>query len=162
MWWALLLLLAVLLFGFVLIFGPPFVPTLRSQIVTALDVLDLQPGQKLLELGSGDGRVAKAAAQRGLWVVGIELNPLLVLISRLRTWRYRHQVRIIWGDYFRVRWPEADAIFTFMIPRQMATLDRKIKNWHQKKVYLASYAFHIPGKEPVRKKNGILLYEYKK
>jgi hypothetical protein len=151
----------VLLFGTVLIFGPPYLPTRRRFSAVALDLLALKPGQTLLELGSGDGRVALAAAKRGLNVVGIELNPLLVVISRILLWRYRKQVKIIWGSYFRVTWPKADGIFTFMIPRQMAELDRRITGWHTKSIRLASFGFAVPGKKPATIRDGVFLYEYK-
>ncbi len=151
----------VLVFGAVVVVGPPFVPTLSKQITTALDMLDLKKGQTLLELGSGDGRVMKAAAERGLHVVGVELNPFLVIISRLRCWRYRRQVTVIWDDLWKARWPQADGIFTFMLQRQMTRLDRKIVVWQTKPVKLASFAFHIPDRAPKAKYNGIFLYEYK-
>lgn len=156
------ILVLILVFGLVVFVGPPYLPTMRQQSQTALDLLALKPGQTLLELGSGDGRIARLAAQRGLIVIGIELNPLLVLISRLYTWRYRKQVRIIWGNYFFVSWPPADGIFTFMIQRQMAELDRRIKKWHQNgPVRLASVAFHIPAKKPTTQQAGVFLYEYR-
>lgn len=151
----------ILVFGAVLVVGPPFVPTLNKQITTALDLLDLQKGQTLLELGSGDGRVMKAAAERGLKVVGVELNPFLVVISRLRCWRYRKQVTVIWDDLWKAHWPQADGIFTFMLQRQMTRLDRKIANWQTRPVKLASFAFYIPDRAPKSKYNGIFLYEYK-
>lgn len=152
----------VLLFGVVLFFGPPYLPSRRRHIQTALDLLDLQSGQTMLELGSGDGRVMAAAARRGLNVVGIELNPLLVIFSWLRLRRYRKQVRVIWGGYFSAEWPPADGIFTFMIQRQMERLDRTVEAWRTgRPVKLASVAFQIPGKKPARHKNGVLLYDYK-
>lgn len=151
----------ILIFGMVVFFGPPYLPTLHTQTEVALDLLALNSGQTLLELGSGDGRVVRAAAARGLNVVGVELNPLLVIISRLVTWRYRRRVHIIWGSYWRVKWPHADGIFTFMIGRQMATLDRHIEAWHTKPVRLASFAFAIPNKRPIQERQGILLYLYK-
>lgn len=159
---ALVILLTLsLLFGFVVFFGPPYVPTMRRNLDAALDLLDLKPGQTMLELGSGDGRVLVAAAKRGINVVGIELSPLLFVFSWLRTRRYRKQVRIIWGNYFLVQWPPADAIFTFMIPRHMAKLDKKIERWRGKKpVRLASFAFKVPGKKPVAIKNAVFLYDY--
>lgn len=160
-WLLLAVILCVLLFGFVVAFGPPYLPTRRKHTEAALDLLELKAGQTMLELGSGDGRVMLAAAKRGWRVVGIELNPLLVFISRLYTWRYRRSVRIIWGSYFTVRWPKADAIFTFMIPRHMAKLDRHITAWHTQPVKLASFAFRIPNKKPVAKKDGVFLYEYR-
>ena len=162
MWLLLVLGIIILVFGAVLIVGPPYVPTLGKQVDTALDLLNLKPGQTLLELGSGDGKVMRAAAQRGLNVVGIEFNPFLVVISRIRCWRYRNQVRVIWGDLWRTRWPQADGIFAFMIQRQMARLDQRITAWHEKPVKLASFAFHIPERPPKSKYNGIFLYEYPK
>lgn len=150
----------IIVFGAVVIVGPPFVPTLNKQIATALDLLDLKPGQTLLELGSGDGRVMKAAAARGLKVVGVELNPFLVIISRLRCWRYRKQVTVIWDDLWKAKWPQADGIFTFMLQRQMVKLDKRITAWHKRPLKLASFAFYIPDKPPVSKFNGIFLYEY--
>lgn len=150
------------LIGFVVFFGPPYLPTLRRNAEAAMDLLDLKPGETMLELGSGDGRVMVAAAKRGANVVGIELSPLLVVVSWLRTRRYRKQVRIIWGNFFAVKWPPAEAIFTFMIPRQMDKLDKQIGRWHgEKPVRLASFAFSIPGKKPSTVKNGVFLYYYK-
>ncbi|MBX6334047.1 class I SAM-dependent methyltransferase [Candidatus Saccharibacteria bacterium] len=153
---------AILLLGFVVFFGPPYLPTLRRNIDSAFELLDLRPGQTLLDLGSGDGRVLIAAARRGINAVGIELSPVLFVLSWLRTRRYRKHVRIIWGNYFTVKWPPADAVFTFMIPRQMARLDQAIEAWRSKKpVRLASFAFVIPGKEPSAQKDGVFFYEYK-
>lgn len=160
-WLFLMVLAGVILFGVVVLFGPPYLPTKRRQIETALDLLALKPGQTLLELGSGDGRVMRAAAQRGLKVVGIEINPLLVLLSWLWLWRFQGQVRVIWGGYFTAKWPQADGIFTFMIQRQMKRLDGHIESWRgSRPLKLASVAFHIPGKKPARHKNGVFLYDY--
>jgi hypothetical protein len=160
---ALLIVLAVVLsLGFVVFFGPPYLPTKRRNMDTALDMLQLQAGETMLELGSGDGRVLVAAAKRGIKVVGIELSPLLVIVSWLRTRRYRKQVRIIWGNYFVVSWPPAEAIFTFMIPRQMPRLDTRIERWRQgRSVRLSSFAFSIPGKKPAVVRDGVFLYLYK-
>ena len=39
-------------------------------------------GLRLVDFGSGDGRLVKAAASRGMSAVGYELNPYLVCWSR--------------------------------------------------------------------------------
>ena len=154
------LIFVVLCFGVVVAVGPPYVPTLTRQIETALDLLDLQPGQTLLELGAGDGRVLVAAARRGLKVVGYELNPLLALIAWLRTRRFRKQVTVVWGSYWQA-WPPADGIFTFMLPRYMSRLDRTIVARRTGQLRLATFAFVIPNKKPVRKRHGVFLYDYR-
>lgn len=147
-------------FAGVLLVGAPYLPTLRSQTETALDLLDLRPGQTLLELGSGDGRVLIAAAQRGWQVVGIELNLLLVIISWLRTRRYRRQIKIVWGDFWRTPWPTADGVFVFLLRKYMPKLDSRLRQTGQP-VRLVSFAFAIPGREPDEQKNNVLLYRYK-
>lgn len=151
----------VLVFGAVIFFGAPYLPTLNSQAQTALDMLGLKPDQTLLELGSGDGRVARLAAKRGVNVIGYELNPILVIVSKAVTWRYRKRVKIIWGNYWSREWPKADAIFVFLIDRYMRKLNKKIGQYPHRPIKLASCAFKIPGKKPARQKNGILLYIYK-
>lgn len=151
-------------FGLPALFGPPYVPTLRLNMQTALDLLDLKRGQTLLELGSGDGRILIAGAKRGLNVVGIELSLLLVIISWFRTRRYRKQVKIIWGNYFYTNWPPADGVFSFMIQYQMKRLDTAItrwQQWHKRPVHFASFAFEIPDKKPIAEREAVFLYEYK-
>ncbi len=117
----------------------------------------MQPGQTLLELGSGDGKVVLVAARAGLQVVGIELNPFLVLVSRLRTWRYRKQVRIIWGDFWRVDWPECDGVFAFLLGRFMTKLDQRMTVLQKP---LVSFAFQVPGREADVERSGVFLYRY--
>lgn len=158
--WLIIALILLACFGGVLLFGAPYLPTLRPQIKTALEMADLKPGQTLIELGSGDGRVLIAAARQGLNVVGYELNPLLVMISWLRTRRYRRHVRIIWGDFWQKDWPEAEAVFTFLLPRYMSKLDKKVIQFYNRPVKLVSFAFKIPGKTLARQKDGVFLYLY--
>jgi len=148
------------LFGFVLMFGAPYLPTMKKQTAAALDLLSLKPGQILLELGSGDGSVMRTAAARGYQVIGYELNPFLVVVSHMVTWRYRKQVRIIWANYWRQSWPEADGIFVFLLPRYMAKLNKKIVRYKYQPVRLASVAFPIPKKKISKEKQGVFLYEY--
>ncbi len=161
-WVALLIIVILGCFSFVLLFGAPYLPTLKPQVTAALDMLNLQPGQTLLELGCGDGIVVLAAAQRGLKVVGYELNPLVAFIAWLRTWRYHKngQVKIVWGNFWRQTWPPADGIFTFLLQKYTAQLDTKITQYPYRPVKLVSFAFSIVGRKPSRNERGLYLYEY--
>lgn len=160
---ALWIILAVIVvsFGGVLAFGAPYLPTLKSQAETALDLAELSPGRILLELGSGDGRVALAAARRGYKVVGYELNLLLVLVSRLITWRYRELVTIHWSNFLSADWPPADVIFVFGLDRLMSKINSKIELETKKPTRLISYAFRVPGKKPTKSSNGLFVYDYR-
>lgn len=149
-------------FTFVVFFGAPFLPTLTPQVKHALDMIDLKSGQTLLELGSGNGKVMIAAAERGIRVIGYELNPVLVVYSWLRTRRYRKLVSIRWANFWKVKLPEADGIFVFLLQPYMKKLDKKIVQECSKSVKLVSFAFYIPDKEPFKEEDGMYLYTYAK
>jgi precorrin-6B methylase 2 len=155
------LLVIILCFGFVLLFGAPYLPILTKQMDIALNMANLQPGQRLLELGCGDGKVLVAAAKRGVRVVGFELNPLLVIVCKIRTWRYRKLVRVYWANFWTRDWPATDVIFIFGLQRIMKKLDTKVIQYNHKPVKLVSFAFEIPGNKPTQKRSGVFRYEYK-
>lgn len=149
----------VICFGFVVLFGAPYLPTHTAQTETALDLLALKKGQTLLELGAGDGKVTLAALSRGLNVVAIEFNPLLCIIIWLRTRKYRGRVKILCGNFWTLRWPNADGIYVFLLDRYMKKLDSRIAKRYDR-IRLASYVFQIPGKKPLKQKEGVFLYVY--
>lgn len=159
-WLSAILLVVVLCFGVVLLFGAPYVPTLKPQVRTALELANLKPGETLLELGCGDGKVLIAAAQVGVKTIGYELNPLLALVAWLRVRRFKGEARVVWGNFWGREWPEAEGIFTFLLPRYMERLDKKVIQYKHKPVKLVSFAFPVPNREPAGQKDGVYLYEY--
>jgi hypothetical protein len=150
----------LLLFGLVIFVGAPYLPTMKNQSKAALDLLDLKKGQTLLELGSGDGRVLRAAAKRGLNAVGYELNPILIVVSYMVTFKYRKQVRIKWANYWQVDWSGCDGVYVFLLDKYMLKLDKRLKTTKPRPKKLASFAWKIPGKKISAEKDGVFLYEY--
>lgn len=151
-----------ILFTFVVGFGAPFLPTLKRQVPKALELLDLKPGQTLLELGCGDGRVLIAAAQVGINSIGYELNPILALIAWLRTRKYKGHVIVVWGNYWKKKWPKTDGIFVFLLDPYMEKLNNKIIQDCKSSVKLVSFAFKIPSLKIDRELDGLYLYSYNK
>ncbi len=163
MLWPILWGLAIVVFvafSFVIAFGAPFLPTLKDQVPKALKLINLQPGQTLLELGSGDGRILAAAADKGIYAIGYELNPLLVVYSWLRTRKYGKKVKIIWGNYWTKQLPECDGIFVFLLNPYMEKLDKKIIQDCGKSVKLVSFAFQVQSRKPAKTNGGMYLYKY--
>lgn len=151
----------VVLFSFVLLFGAPYLPTLSTQAEAALDLVDLKPGEHLLELGCGDGKVMIAAAKRGLRVTGYELNPLLAAIAWVRTRRYGKRVKVVCGNFWNIKLPVTEGIFVFLLPKYMSRLDTKIAQESSKPVKLVSFAFKIPNMSITKENQGVFLYRYK-
>jgi 16S rRNA A1518/A1519 N6-dimethyltransferase RsmA/KsgA/DIM1 with predicted DNA glycosylase/AP lyase activity len=165
--------LVIFTFGIVVFFGAPFLPTFDKQAKEALDILDLKKGDKMIELGCGDGRVMLLALERGYKVVGYELNPVLALIAWLRTQKYGSNSKVIWGSFWNKNWPESQGLYVFLHTKFMKRLDKKLAEqvsfWRSNGEYtintnptlkVVSYAFEIPGKRPELKKGALIKYIY--
>ncbi len=83
-----LLLLAVLI-GFIFFaidsfFELPFIPAKKSKVPTIIKLAQIKPGDTVIDLGSGDGRLLFAAAKLGARAIGYELNPYLVTFTKIK------------------------------------------------------------------------------
>ena len=123
-------------------------------------MLDLQPGQTVIDLGSGDGKVLVAAARRGWHGIGYEINPVLYIWAVVRTWPYRSQVSLRLQSYWGASLPDADGIYVFLIDHYMKQLDKKLTQDINSPTSVVSYVFTIPGREPVDERHGLYLYTY--
>lgn len=156
-----IILVIVFAFGFVLMFGAPYLPTTHTQRAAALKLMDLPKGSILLDLGCGDGRMLITAAKQGLFVVGYEINPLLAFVSWLVTRPYRHQVTVVWGNFWKAPLQNADGIYVFLLERYMAKLGAKLeRECTERNVKVVSFAFQIPNKQTAARDKGVFLYEY--
>lgn len=157
--WPLILLLLSLTLGLGAFFGAPYVPTHRRSILQALELLNLNPGELLLDLGAGDGRLLAAAGRRGWRAVGYEINPFWWAISRLATWRWRERVSLKMIDYIKAEWPaETKAIYIFGSKLALLRLARKIQNW-PRPLIVVSHGFTLPGYKSKRQEGAFWLYE---
>src|SRR5437763_1875443 len=68
--------------------GVPFLPTHQRQAELMMDLAGVASGKKVVDLGSGAGRLLFLAAARGAVATGYELNPFLcawtLFVVRLR------------------------------------------------------------------------------
>ena len=143
----LMLFVLLMIFCVVVLWGAPYVPSKPSDVARAFDELyQVGPDDLLVDIGSGDGLVLRAAARRGARAVGYELNPLLVLLSRWLNRRYDGvQVRL--ANYWRITVPSrTTVVYTFGESRDI----EKMANWveHQAtlldhELYFISYGFQL-------------------
>lgn len=157
--------MGVLVFGFVVFFGAPYVPSKRRQIQVALEMLKAGEGKTIVDLGAGDGVFLRAAAATGAEVYGYELNPVLCAIAWLRCLRYRRRVHIRCANFWRVQLPaNTTGVYTFLLTRYMKRLDGKLQSEAtrlKQPLALASFTFAIRGKQAEEVREGVFLYEYK-
>ncbi len=71
----------------------------KLAIPALLDLLDLQDGERLLDVGAGQGVLAPYAARCGANYTGVEISPRLLEIARKR---HRQHGRFLQGDARRL------------------------------------------------------------
>lgn len=153
----------VLLFGFVVFFGAPYVPSKPREVGRAFDNLyRLGPDDLLLDLGSGDGLVLRAAAKRGARAVGFELNPVLVGLARLMS-HGNPRVRSYVANLFTRPFPEATTVvYVFGDQRDIAKILRRIETETTRlgrPLAVMSYGFELPGHHATGSSGAHFLYE---
>lgn len=154
----------VVLFGFVVFRGAPYVPSKPRDIAKAFDELyPLSEKDVLVDIGSGDGIVLRAAARRGARAGGYELNPVLVLISRILS-RGNKKIEVRVADFWRKHFPDdTTVVYTFGDSRdirKMAALIQQEANRLGRELYFISYGFAVPGREAVNKTGVHFLYHF--
>lgn len=159
---AVVLVTFVLLAGVSIIRGAPYVPTHKSQIMLALKMLEKEKVRHIVDVGSGDGRMLIESAKRGIRSTGYEINPILYVVSKLRTRAYRDLITVRLADMWREKLPQdTDAVFVFTMGRYMPRLVKKIKKEGFSKMFLVSYAFELEDLEATKNEGAIFLYEIK-
>ena len=102
-----------------------WVPTPQSLVDKMLDMAKVTPKDRLMDLGSGDGRTVITAAQRGLTAQGIEYNPDLVELSRQNAKRagVADRATFVAQDLFTTDLSQADVITMFLL----STINEKLR-----------------------------------
>ena len=97
----------------------PYYPTPLTIVEKMLDLGGLKAGEKMFDLGSGDGRIVIMAAQKyQADATGIEMQDDLYRqsIQKIRTLGLDKTARIIHGDIFKQDYSTADLITVYLLP----------------------------------------------
>ena len=161
--------------------GAPYLPTFQKSIRFVLDealpaIFSQQKQDKfdsnqptsndrssttIVDLGSGDGRVIIDAARRGYHATGYEINPFLVLFSRLWAWYDQHMAPALfpgkyskwhehgsaffyWMDIWKIKdLHDAHVIFVYGLGPIMDQLSEKLVREARGNVIVVSNVFQI-------------------
>jgi len=95
-----------------------WVPTPGPLVEKMLDLAELTPEDRMVDLGSGDGVLVIAAARRGARARGIEYDARLVEFSkrRAREAGVDKRTRFDQGDIFKTDFSDATVVTTFLLP----------------------------------------------
>jgi len=159
----LILLVGILVFTFLMpIFGlAPYVPTPKKKVKKMLELAGLKPGEKLVDLGLGDGRILIEAAKIGAEAVGYEIDPFLVWLSKkeIKKQGLENKIKIYRKNFWQADLKEADVVTFYGITGIMAKMERKLLKELKPGARVCSYIFPFPKWMPINHDSGIFLYQ---
>ncbi len=112
----------------------PYYPTPESIVQKMLQLGGLKAGEKMFDLGSGDGRIVIMAAEKfHANATGVELDKDLFRQSmdKIQSLKLQRTARIINGDVLQQDYSSADLITVYLLPlsndKVRPILDKQLK-----------------------------------
>lgn len=141
-------------------FGAPFLPSHNKAVEWMLELAQKEHISRMVDLGSGNGKIVIAFAQKGIESHGYEINPFLVWVSR---WRIRRQglesiAYIHQANFWKKDFSSFDLVTVFGMDHFMEELAVKIKKEMPPKSIVLSNAFILPGMNHADKAGTVFKY----
>ena len=130
---------------------PPFITTPPEVVERMLQVAETRADDLVIDLGSGDGRIVIAAAQKfGARGLGIELDPGLVQRSRENAARagVTDRVSFVQGDVLAADISAASVVTVYLLPDLMNRLQPRFLQRLQPGTRIVSHSFTMTGWRP--------------
>lgn len=129
----------------------PYYPTPDSVVQKMLEVGGLKKGEKMFDLGSGDGRIVIMAARKfGADATGVEFDADLHAqsMAKIKSLGLEKTARIIHGDIMQQDYSSADLITVYLLPlsndKVRPLLDKQLK----KGTRIVAHDFEFSGWNP--------------
>jgi predicted RNA methylase len=130
----------------------PYYPTPLTIVERMLDLGQLKAGEKMFDLGSGDGRIVFMAAQKyGADATGVELDSDLVTSSqaKLRQLGLKN-ARIVYGDILKQDYSSANLITVYLLPDSNIKVRPILEAQLKKGTRIVAHDFEVGGWTPVK------------
>ncbi len=141
--------------------GAQFVPTPFDTVRRMLRLANVQPGEAVYDLGSGDGRVLWVATREfGARAVGVEIDPLRFAWTRLaiKLLGLGERVRVLRANLFDADLSGADVVVLYLLPTANSRLAPKLLRELRPGARVVSHAFVVPELQMVAEEQGVRLY----
>ena len=128
----------------------PHVPASEDAVRKMLQFAELQSGEQLYDLGSGDGRIIIMAAKEfGVKATGVELRDDLVQHTRKRIEELGlNHVEVVHGDLMQVEISNADVVTLYLTTSANEKIAPKLMKELRPGSRVVSFCFRIPSWEP--------------
>ena len=131
----------------------PYYPTPRTIVEEMLKLGALRAGEKMFDLGSGDGRIVIMAAQKFYAdSTGIEIDADLCRQStvQIKKLNLESRARIICGDILQQDYSPADLITVYLLPASNDKVRPVLEKQLKQGTRVVAHDFEIGGWKPAR------------
>jgi hypothetical protein len=131
----------------------PYYPTPETIVERMLELGQLKAGEKMFDLGSGDGRIVIMAAQKfHADSTGVELDNDLVQSSSAKIQRLGLQktARIVYGDILKQDYSSANLVTVYLLPESNLKVRPVLDATLKKGTRVVAHDFEIGGWTPVK------------
>src|SRR4051794_11984242 len=129
----------------------PYFPTPPSIVEKMLRMADLKKGEKMFDLGSGDGRIVIMAAKKfGANATGIEIDESLAKQSTAELARQKlsQTAHIIQGDVTKQDFSSADVLTVYLLPDSNTKIRPMLEKQLKKGTRVVAHDFEFDGWKP--------------
>lgn len=131
----------------------PYYPTPQSIVKKMLELAELRPGEKMFDLGSGDGRIVIMAAQKfKADAVGVEYDEDLCKqsLKRIRKLGLEKTAHIVHGDIMQQDYSSADVITVYLLPESNAKIAPMLERQLRKGTRIVAHDFDFADWTPAK------------
>lgn len=128
----------------------PYVPATSDQLLGVTKALRGRTG-KLLDVGSGDGRIVFTAAKLGFTAHGVELNPVLVYYSRIKAFlnQQHKETKFYRTNLWTFNLVPYNNIVIFGVEQMMIDFENKLLKEVNEGTVIVACRFPLPNMVPV-------------
>jgi len=126
----------------------PYYPTPETIVEKMLKLGELKPGERMFDLGSGDGRIVIMAAQKFRAIsTGVEFDADLWKQStdRIKSLGLEKRARIIQGDIMKQDYATADLITVYLLPASNDKVRPILEKQLKKGTRIVAHDFDMSG-----------------
>lgn len=140
--------------------GGPYAPIGEQKTEDMMSLLKVKPGEKAVDIGSGDGRIVIALAKKGADAHGFEINPLLAKIAKdkIKKAGLEKKAKIHTKDFWQENLSNYDIVTVYLSGHIMKLVERKLRKELKPGARVAVNYFGFSNWKPEKKKGTIYLY----